>query len=641
MSSFAITNFIDSCRSFSDGSLVGEDVTILRTVSEQQMPERYRMPFPDPAGNPTIAPKEKSRHLRGLWHELVQHLHDLRYLTEAQFIFYHQHKKGILTDPLLQDPVVEAVRSYLLEEKEWPALLEILRPGNAIDRFFLSNHLAVIVDRIGLHTCWDGAGVVPNKYFIGERTVFGRALSYRLQTVSSSQFDLGELPNYYGGEKLEELNRLFTEGFKVRGNASERKIPRGFWTKLLDINALLVSYINNTEKRKKNPPLRYQLPPQDGDDFVLLEQLTTKDLKADKATKISNKYYHLPTVRRIRRGAKRRNHRPDNGLDIRLLQVKLWQAGYYTGAIDENWGPLSHIALKHFLMDEADLTAEAISPAPSDPVAFQKFLKRKQPETARKVRSLLVKINDANEVYAADFIGIIRVFTDRIATREREMFRSERLSDEEDLLRKLPTNAGISHDQFDNQILNETGVGELFPDNTQHSNRRVSFFRRVGGFIVGGLGKIVDWLKKGVQAIGRALGKLLGPVFTFIKKMMRPIRSAIKRFFSGFKYLASFVFGKPLLTEVAPATATESARVFGTRFQLDFDAVNFIPNDFQPGEPALHANHINRMRHDMTYFIDGVVWIIKAIGKLSNPGGWVWLGWQIVRALGKRVFAVV
>lgn len=642
MPSFAITNFIDSCRRFSDGSLQAEDVTVLRTVSEQQMPERYRMPFPEPSVSP-LPPTdevqgEEARNLRALWHELSQHLHDLRYLSESQFIFYHKHKKNILTAPQLQDPIVAGVGLYLQEERQWKELSQIFPPGSTVDRMFLQAHLATIVNRIGCHTCWDGAGIVPDKYTIGERSVFSRSLSYRLRTLSSSQFDLGDLPDYYNGENLEVLNALFSEGFQVRGSAFANKLPRGFWTKMLNVDSLLVAYINTSEKRKKkNPPLRYQLPPPAGDSQVLLQKLTRKDLKIKKETKVSNKFYHLPTVNRIAKGARKRNRRKDNGLDIRLLQIKLWQAGYYTGVIDEQWGNLSHVALKHFLMDEAALIAESIAPAPTDPEAFKKFQKKKQPETARKVRSLLVKINDANDVYAADFIGIIRVFTHRIAVRERKMTREDTLNTEEELLRKLPAKAGISNEDFDGHILGETGIGDLFPDNTVHTKRRVSFFRRVGGFIVGGIGKIVDWLKKGIQAIGKVLHKLLGPVFTFVKKLLRPIRNAIDRFFSGFKYLASFVFGKPLITRVAEATESEPARVFGTRFQLDFDSVNFVPNNFQPGEPKLHIDHINRMQRDMGYFIDGVVWIIKAIGKLSNPGGWVWLGWQVVRSIARGI----
>ncbi|WP_020571890.1 hypothetical protein [Neolewinella persica] len=638
MASSTVKAFVSSCQAFSDGSSGDKDIATLQKVAERQMPLQYSMPFPEPEVSQVAADrKEDARNLRAIWHELVQHLRDLRYLSEAQFIFYHKHKKNILTDPRLQDPVVGGVRHYLAEEKQWPELKHILPPGGTVDRLFLQAHLATIVDRIGFHTCWDGAGIVPDKYKIGEQSVFSRALSYRLRTLSSSQFDLGPLSDYYSGENLDVLNTMFEEGFNVTGKAREQSIPRGFWTKMTSIDALLVSYVNNTEQRKKNPPLRYQLVPPEADTFVLLEKLTPKDFRNEKATKVSNKYYHIPTVNRIRRGARKKNHRPDNGLDIRLLQIKLWQTGYYTGTIDEKWEALSHVALKHFLMDEADFTAEAIDPAPKDPDKFEKFLKKKQPETARKVRSLLVKINDDNEVYAADFIAIIQVFTNRIASREREMVKSTNLDDEEDMLQKLPAKAGISNEAFDSHILGETGVGELFPDNTLHTKRRVSFFRKVGGFIVGGLEKVVDWLKKSIKVIGEALSKLLGPVFTFIKKMLRPIRNAIDRFFQGFKYLSHFVFGRPLVTETAPATATEPPRIFATKFQLDFDAINYVPAGFGPEEPGQHASHIKRMQEDMLYFIDSALWIIRAIGKLTSPGGWVWLGWQIMKSIVKGV----
>ena len=148
-----------------------------------------------------------------------------------------------------------------------------------------------------------------------------------------------------------------------------------------------------------------------------------------------------------------------------------------------------------------------------------------------------------------------------------------------------------------------------------------------------GFKKIFRWLKSKLNKVKEKITELLGPVFDFVKTLLRPIRSAVQRFFSGFKYLANFVFGKPLITEVAPATAEAPARLFATKFELDFDSVNFAPDTFLEGEALQHSGHIKRMQQDMAYFIDSVIWIIKAIGKLSQPGGWVWLGWQIVRAV--------
>ena len=129
------------------------------------------------------------------------------------------------------------------------------------------------------------------------------------------------------------------------------------------------------------------------------------------------------------------------------------------------------------------------------------------------------------------------------------------------------------------------------------------------------------------------ISDLPGPDFDFVKTLLRPIRSAIQRFFSGFKYLANFVFGKLLITEVAPATEASPARFFATKFELDFDSVNFVPTNYQQGKAKQQSSHIKRMQQGMAYFIDSVIWIIRAIGKLSQPGGWVWLGWQIVRAV--------
>lgn len=664
-----VQQFVTSCGRFSEGfvdenkATTQDHISTLQEITQVRMPQEYSMPFPEVSlvqqqpGN-----KDKERHLRGIWHELVQHLRDLRYLTENEFKAYHKHKNLILQEPTYLQLVLDAVNEYLPEEREWEELDRIIPISRTIDLFWLSKHLSSVVDRIGLHTCWDGSILIPKKYKVGEKTVFGRALAFRLRTLSSTDFKFSERTTYYTGQDNKTLNQLFSKDFSRPGKATETNIPRGFWTALGNIDNLVISYIHNIPK-KRDLTMLYQLAPGKGNTQISISNLKNKDFELSKFNWAE---YNEIDVRKIVQTARNQKNRLDEGLDLRLLQIKLWQAGYYTGAIDGKWERMSHNALYTFVQDET--ISGAVIESRKDQRRKEKQelkakwdkkikvlkagkakkeLKKEKKEAlkrftanekeankkdkadlhdARRIRSMLVPVNSKNQVYAADFRAILQ----HLGVDLRKRVKNINVLDEAELINELQSASGVSQDVFDEKILKEKGAGELYPDNFKKPKRRVSFFRKLGGFIVGGLTKIGKWL---AEAAKKALDFVLGPVFSIIKKLLRPIRAAIHRFFQGFKYLTSFVFGRPILTETAPATDTEPARVFATKFQHDFDAMNFVPSGFEADEPGRHASHLQRMQEDMAYFIDGVIWVIKAIGKLSNPGGWVWLGWQIMKCI--------
>ena len=702
-----VQQFVTSCGRFSEGfvddnkATTQDHISTLQEITQVRMPQEYSMPFPEVSlVQQQPGDKDKERHLRGLWHELAQHLRDLRYLTEKVFRAYHHedNKNRILADPALLQPVLAAVKKYLPEEKEWDELEKILPTGRSIDLFWLGKHLSTLVDRIGLHTCWDGSILIPKKYKVGEKTVFGRALAFRLRTLSSKDYKFSARTNYYTAQDNETLNKLFSEGFTRPGKATKTDIPRGFWTALGDIDDLVVSYVHNIPddrnltmlyqlarlKKKSKPEVNDQIDgklelikanweePDKKDGQIKVSDLKDSDIKLVQA---NWKEYDKKKARSIVKSVRRQKNRRSDSLDLRLLQIKLWQAGYYTGAIDGKWQEVSHQALKVFLLDDP-LTTVVVSKRKKErkedtkkkvkalnhkwneekktlktgSKARKKRRKEKNDaisrlnhaekqanekddealKEARRVRSLLLIVNRGHRVYAADFKAIL----EHLGVDLRKRAKSINVLGEAELINELQNTPGVDQDAFDEKILREEGVGKLYPDNYKKPKRRVSFFRKVGGFIVGGLTKIAKWLAEAAQ---KAVEFVLGPVFSFVKKLLRPIRAAIHRFFQGFKYLTHFVFGRPLFTETAPATTTKPPRVFATKFQLDFDAINFVPGGFGPEEPGQHASHIQRMQEDMAYFIDGVIWVIKAIGKLSNPGGWVWLGWQIMKCIAGGV----
>ena len=599
-----MTAFVDLSRRFANGTLATKQLGDYRAVVEQDMAVRYRIAFPP---SPTPRPGEAKlpeNHLRGLWHELVQHLRDLGYLPHADFVHYHQHKNAILHRAEYLLPILAAVKLYLDDDAEWASAR--LPTHGTPNLAWLGRHLPTLTERLGDFTSWDGRLAPPAMASYKATEVYGRSLAYRLRTLSSEQFTFLS-SEHLDPRDLPALNDLFVAGLKVRGAATRRSIPIGFWRHLADIDLLLTRYIRNTTHRSDSA-LLYQLT--DGPESVIpLEQLGDA---AFTAPKLDAATYSVARAKRIIKKARRRGDRTDGGLDVRLLQVKLWQTGFYIGAIDGEWGPLSHLALKTFVGDEAN---EALRGRPIGEA------KPKHRRAAAKIRSLLLPANREHRVYVADLKGLIKLFTDR----------NTRLGPQDDsatTLAALCDRAGIDQERLDRLVLAESGTAKLYPDNVAAPERRVSYPKQNWFHgLWGGLRRVVQWLQTGVKA---AAAVVIGPVFNFVKQLLRPIRLAVTQFFTGFRYLANFILGRPIVTEVG-RSLDERATVFATKFSVDFDAVTVAPLTFERADSSRHADHLDSFRADMFYFIDVTILLISSIGKLSNPGGWVGLGLEIFR----------
>lgn len=606
-----VAGFVEACREFTnqpDGQDSAFHLARINRATVEQMPREYQVPFPDNLAVPADGLANQDRHLRGLWHELVQHLADLGYLSEAEFIFYHQHRKEILTVPVYLSPVVAAVGKYLEEEENSPGIKEIRPAPGELDLFWLSQHLSLVTEEVGRYLAWEGQLAYPSNYRIGDKNCYGRSLAYRLRALSSTQHPFAPGP-WLSSIDLPALQNFFSAGFNVSsGRPTENgPLPAAWWTALTEIDLLLKFYLDNTPRRDASA-LLYQLPPLAGRFQISLEELKDKDLRKPE---FDPRFYDRKTARQLIRGARRRQNRLDDGLDVRLLQVKLWQTSYYVGAIDGEWGQKSHDALK-------SLIAEKVEQLPGRPTDKQK----------RILRSFLLPANPQHRVYAADLKQIIRIFN------EEQPKARVSLLDNPDQLNQLVNEAGITYQQLDEKVLQQREVQPLYPDVLENANRRVSFPRKaLLPRIWSGIKKVVRWLKNKIVDFVEAL---LGPVFSFVKHLVRNVRLAVQRFFTGFKFLANALFGRPVVTEVAAKDPEAPPVQFATRFAPDFDGTTYAPPGFAAGGGLLHAAHLKRMHQDMFYFIDSVIFIIKAIGKLSNPGGWVWLGWQLLRGQKRK-----
>ncbi|MEL7159917.1 MAG: hypothetical protein AAFN92_04105, partial [Bacteroidota bacterium] len=150
-----INDFIASCAKITDGSLTASDVTRLRDVTEKVMPREYKIPYPADL-SATFSP-ENADQVRGLYHELAQHLTDLRYLSEVEFIAYRRNHAEILQNPVHLLEVVRGATNFAAEESWGPEELPIPLPARADDFHWLHQHLPALVERIAPYLSWDGS----------------------------------------------------------------------------------------------------------------------------------------------------------------------------------------------------------------------------------------------------------------------------------------------------------------------------------------------------------------------------------------------------------------------------------------------------------------------------------------------------
>lgn len=602
-----IQAYIDACQAItSENAPTGErTLTTVYEVTQVTMPETYKVP----AGN--FLPNTgafSSEHSRGIWHELVQHLHDLRYLTEAEFKSYHENKKRILQEKSLLYPVLFAVREYLREER-WEESEPPGKEGDIISLGWLNRHLIEVTESLSVYTSWDGRLPTPKLFSFEEPGCYQRSLAYRLRMLTTDDFALPE-EDLFSRSSMPRLRTFFLEVLQVKRVGFKKNFtvpPAKVWQVLGNVDLLLKQF----DKSGLFPgldPIWYQLPDAEkGKSSVaeiqtLFEKADVKLFKALKAgTRLLKKAIKLEVSKA-------------NLLQFRLLQLKLWQTNYYVGAIDGEWGQMSHDALRSFLAEE---------------MANVKFKSNQKRVRAQKnIVSLLLPVNRKANVYILNFRGVyarlkkIKV----VSTTDLE-------EDSKKLFARL-TKRGVSPAELDRSVLSEQGVSGSYASIEENTARRVAVTReRFIPSLLKGLGRIINWIKRGVA---NTVKKIVGLIFGFVKLLLRKVRMAISHYLKGFRYLTYFLFGKPLRTLI-PAEGNHPAMVFATKFQLDFDAATIVPAQYKQGDANAHSTNIRKMLEGMGYFIDQTIYLIKAIGKLSNPGGWVWLGWQIGRAVFRLI----
>lgn len=592
--------FIAACRRLRDLDLSQGNAVQLDLAITQAMPPRYAIPYQH-EGRQTFVRSTgtAATNRRGQWHELVQHLHDLGYVDLPHFKAWHRRrakKKVPLREHLSH--VYAGIALYLAEEDYalYPQLTHFATEDFDLQTEWVETHLSIIVFRLAELTSFDGDLRPAKAYRIGDHSVYGRSIMFRLRVL-------------FGGGMLDFQGRAYFErsltgylavlaqsiNFKVQDFADtirKNQMPDVFWTMLLSWDYLFAAF------REAN-----RFAGDRNDPYLLLYDIGQRTPAPDRLTANLNARRQERLRRRLQRklsGYRTHIDGNDNLLGQRLVQLGLWRAGFYEGAIDGDFGLMSHNALRNLLAQEWE--------------ADRPVIRRK-----KKLGRALVSADDANGNFWAADLRIIGKILEAYAPPSR----AEAAWEENAIWEELSDKA-IRPDWEEEVLKQEKEVAAMYGDQNENPLRRVYYGLR--GLLRGAfraIGRIVKW-------VVRKVGEIAGAVFSFFKAAVKRIREGIGLFFEGFRYFSHYLLGKPFIT-LGTVSEDGDAAILATRLSLDFDTANFVSYGATDEDLARHQTTLHRLGEGLAFFLNTFSDIIHLIASLTTPLGWVRLGVLIAR----------
>jgi hypothetical protein len=497
--------------------------------------------------------------------QVVQHLRDLGYLAAAE------------TAPE-ETRLREALGEFYLEAGAFWRQFEVLVTGHTQEppppllpdapmRAALAEPLRISTSRLRLLeilTAFDGAVSLREMPVPGEASLRGRVLRFRLRTFNFLERGDEVVERSGGYDKegktgLDAFCALLSLGAEHPTAESLRESERAAVDLLGDAGALVDRFI----------ALR-------GGQELLAEVDRSRVRLQARDFRRRRQRVRRPRTPKARLRALAED--PMNLFGLELLQVLLWIDGYYEGAIDLDWGPLSQAALE-----------EAIA--------------RDDLERARLVRR-------ETGFWRLDFrYGAERLLALTASARAEDVF-AQQDAILEGLDRALAASPRIDRwEDLESQVAaSEEAVAA-------RTERRRYF--GIGAF-VRALRKVGDWVRHAFSRFVSWLHRLAGPVLQFVRFIGRGLRRALGYAALAVRRLALFLSGRPFVSaRPAPAAA---ALITGP--DLDGDTVNLFLGAVDAELAREHSARLQRMNRALGVVLGIAVSIVKALA--TGPLGWMW-----------------
>lgn len=294
-----------------------------------------------------------------------------------------------------------------------------------------------------------------------------------------------------------------------------------------------------------------------------------------------------------------------NSFGLQLLQLRLWQAGYYHGAIDANWGNMSAEALDSFSKSFAD----------------QKIKKE-------EIYSRVQGGNVLNLFYA---FKLLKKLVEEIDETETQV-NINKLGDtilEESSDDELNTIQDRAHEELKNISKSHIAtVKDVEIEGTQETakiplRRRFNFslrgiFASISGWFRGAFENIKKWALKIKNAIISGLKSVLN-VFRYV---LRKIKSAIRVVTLAVQRFYYWISGTPFGTG-----NPKTLNFILTKWSIDFDTVNFASEGCSNALLVSHVNRVKYMNESLHFIIGLSLQVIKLIK--PSPISWLSMAWGI------------
>ncbi|MGB3798747.1 MAG: hypothetical protein WA952_02970 [Lewinella sp.] len=588
-----VAEFIEGARRLTDGKDRDGGGEQLRRAVEVEMPVRYAMPLPPEVASTFHHRGQPTRTRRGQWHELVQHLTDLAYLRLSDLQVWHERREAgeLPPEPLLRK-VVAAVFDFVAEDDYPPFRLLPVSPTAAVGEQleWTERYLSTLVFRLSQLTSFDGDLSVRSAYRIGESSAFGRSLAFRMRVLF---FDYRSVRHsarrkvYFDASLLPQLVALTTfvgEDYRKLSPSSENEtVKPALQRLLLDGDELFDAY------RAAN-----RIGPDGTRRFYLQYRLQARDIPTDAEADRREA--------RLRRRADRWVRRNEDHLDtgsnhfgVRLMQVSLWRAGFYTGRLDGDIGVLTHRGLLALVEQEREYGDIR----------------------DRRLDKVLVPLSEGSD-WVVEFRLLARLLERYVPPPLAEAQR------EEDEIWERIRASGQEGRLDDAFVSRQREVKPYYGELARHPGRRVYYGLR--GLIRGAfraVGRIIKW-------IGGVIEEILGAVFDFVKSLAKRLQEGVGLFLSGFRFFAHYLLGRPFVSLGTPAP-DGSHPVLLTRFRIDFDVVSFVDQGAGTADVVRHTAHLQRSREGAEYFLDVVATCLHAVALLQPPLGWLRLAVLLAR----------
>ncbi|MFT6720268.1 MAG: hypothetical protein ACI92C_000210 [Neolewinella sp.] len=605
------TEFIAACKRLKDLDLSSENAVTLDVGVTEAMPATYEMPYRH-MGKKTFNRSSGllAKNRRGQWYELVQHLHDLRYITEAYFVAWHKRRakdKQPLQPQMAH--IYKGIAAYLAEE-DYSLYKELAPfPGKVFSERteWVEKHLSILVFRLSQFTSFDEEMAPPTGYRVGDQTIYGRSLLFRVRVLFAFGRDEFDKKTFFEAGLLKWLVSLNTSlGDPVRKFSPTKTttiLPPKFWDYLLSWDQLFKAF--RKQKRDEAEKARNR------NAFLLIYELENAEARKPIAfEKFKENKKEKKRERKKNKLEKNMKTKLDksslhadtggNKLGIRLLQLGLWRSGFFVGEVNGTFDIEGHKALLELLDQEWETDKRIVK--------------------KDKLASVLLSGDEGKgKVWVADLRQV-----DKILEAYAPSSGEDADKEENDVWEKL--NAANSGElNWEEKILGRRdAVNELYPAQQKNPLRRIYYGLR--GLLRGAfraIGKIVKWVVKGVGAVA-------GAIFSFLKATVKRIQEGIGLFFEGFRYFIHYLLGKPFIT-TGPKREDGMATICATRLAFDFDTTNVVSSDVTDEDIANHRATLRSLRVGLDFFMNTVGKILNFIGSLTTPVGWVRLGILIAR----------